>query len=158
MANKEEIVGKMLELQAEIEQAVSALPEQAWTAGVYEGGWNARELLAHIASMSGPAGFILNLAKAPAGSGVGAPAGFNIDDFNRQQVSAREGKSPADFVSEIKTNFERDMNAVRDAPDYLLTKHFRAPWDVEGEVGDVIVMSLEGHLGMHLADLRSAAR
>ncbi len=48
------------------------------------------------------------------------------------------------------------MDAVRDAPDDLLTKHLRAPWGVEGEVGDVIVMSLEGHLGMHLADLRSA--
>jgi hypothetical protein len=49
-----------------------------------------------------------------------------------------------------------DSNSVQSAPDDLISKHFRAPWGIEGEVGDVIIESLEGHLGMHLADLRSA--
>jgi len=35
--------------------------------------------------------------------------------------------------------------------------NYRTPWDVEGEVGDIIVGSLNDHMGMHLADLRSAA-
>ena len=46
--------------------------------------------------------------------------------------------------------------AIRAAPEEVLTKQFRAPWGVEGEVADVIIESLQGHLGLHLADLRSA--
>jgi hypothetical protein len=157
LASKDQIMAKMQDLQGQIERVVADMPDDAWSKGVYEGGWDAQQILAHIASVSGPAGFILNLAKAPAGGGGGVPSGFNIDDFNRQQVSAREGRTPADLVGELKANFERDMGAVQSAPDDLLAKHFRAPWDVEGEVGDVIIMSLEGHLGMHLADLRSSA-
>jgi mycothiol maleylpyruvate isomerase-like protein len=155
MANKDEVIAKMQSLEGEIEEAVSSMPEPAWAKGVYEGGWNARQLLAHMASTSGTAGFILGMARMSSAPNLGA--GYDENAFNAQQVASREGKSIADIVGEIKTNFERGIDAVRNAPDDLLTKHWRAPWDVEGEVGEVIVMSLEGHLGMHLADLRSAA-
>jgi len=155
MANKDKVIAEMQSLQREIEQAVSVMPEQAWAKGVYEGGWNAGQLLAHMASTSGTAGFILGMARMSSTPNLGA--GYDENAFNAQQVASRESKSIADIVGEIKTNLERGMDAVRDAPDDLLTKHWRAPWGVEGEVGDVIVMSLEGHLGTHLADLRSAA-
>ena len=156
MANKDQVIAKMQDLQDRIEQTVAAMPEVAWSKGVYEGGWNARQLLAHMASTSGTAGFILGMARMPSAPSLGA--GYDENAFNAQQVAARASKSISDTVAEIKGNFQRGIDAVRDAPDDLLTKHFRAPWEVEGEVGDVIVMSLEGHLGMHLADLRSAAQ
>ena len=156
MATKDKIVSTMQKVQTDIEQAVSSMPEEAWSTGVYEDGWNACQILAHIASMSGVTGFVLNLAGAPAGAGGGIGPNFNVDDFNRLQIAAREGKTPADLVGEIRATFEKDISTVRAAPDELIKKHYRAPWDVEGEVGDIIVNSLNGHLGMHLADLRSA--
>jgi hypothetical protein len=112
------------------------------------------KLLSHMASTSGTAGFLLRLAASSSGE---LPAGFDNEAFNRQQVAARQDKSPAELLTEIQGMFERDINAVRGAPEELLEEHFGAPWDVEGEVGDVIVTSLDGHLGMHLAELRSAA-
>jgi hypothetical protein len=48
------------------------------------------------------------------------------------------------------------MQAVQSAPDELLQQHFVAPWAVEGSVAEVILASLEGHLGTHVADLRAA--
>ena len=155
MANKDEVVAKMQSLKGEIEQAVSEMPEEAWEQGVYEGGWNARQVLCHMASMSGVVGFVLGIARMPASPSLGAS--FDENAFNARLVAAREGKSNADLLGEIKSNFERDISALRAAPDDLLGTDFRAPWDVEGELGDVIVMSLEEHLGTHLADLRSAA-
>ena len=155
MANKDQIVAKMQDLQSQIEQAVAAMPQESWSKGVYEGGWNARQLLSHVASTSGTAGFVLGMARMPSAPNLGG--GYDENSFNAQQVAARENKSTAELVGEIKAGFERDIAAVRAAPDELVAKHFQAPWGVEGEVGDVIVMSLEGHLGMHLADLRSAA-
>jgi hypothetical protein len=159
MASKDEIVARIQDVQGQIEQAVDAMPEQAWSTGVYEGGWNAKQVLAHMASMSGIASFVLNMANvqaAAAGGGLGA--NFDIDAFNSTQIAAREAKTPVELVGEIRSSFEKDISAVRAAPDDLIRKHYRAPWDVEGEVGDIIVGSLETHMGMHLADLRAAAR
>jgi len=156
VATKDEIVNTIQNVQSDIEQAVSSMPEQAWATGVYEDGWNARQILTHMASMSGITGFVLNLASAPAGTGSGIGADFNVDDFNRVQIAAREGASPAILVGEIRASFEKDISAVRTAPDELIKKHYRTPWEIEGEVGDIIVNSLNDHTGMHLADLRSA--
>jgi Mycothiol maleylpyruvate isomerase N-terminal domain len=155
MANKDEVVGKIQKLQTEIEQAVSSMPEEGWSRGVYEGGWNARQILAHIASTSGTAGFILGMARTSSAPTLGGS--YDENAFNDQQVAARESKTVADVLAEIQGNLQRGIDSVRDAPDELLARQFRAPWGIEGEVGKVIVMSLEGHLGMHLADLRSAA-
>lgn len=154
MANKDDVVRKMRELQGEIEGTVSSMSEESWSRGVYESGWNARQLLSHIASMSGTAGFVLSMARMPSAASLGA--GFDEDGFNARLVAEREGKSTAELLGEIKGNFERDVEAVRAAPDELIRKQFRAPWGVEGGVGDVIVESLKGHLGMHLVDLRFA--
>ena len=150
MANKDAVIAAIATLQGEIEQAVAQMPEQTWA----EGGWNARQILCHIASMSGTAGFTLGIASLPSAPSLGG--GFDENAFNAQLVAARESKSNGELLAEIKSNFERDIDAVRAAPDYLLQKHFRA-WDVEGELGDVIVESLNGHIRMHLADLRSAS-
>jgi hypothetical protein len=155
MANREQVIAKMQSLLGEIDRAVSEMPVAGWSKGVYEGGWNARQILSHMASTSGTAGFVLGMARLPSQPNLGG--GYDENSFNAQQVAVRENQGAADLVDEIKRNFQLGMDAVRSAPDDLISKHFRAPWGVEAEVGDVIVMSLEGHLGMHLADLRSAA-
>ncbi len=156
MSSKEEVVGVIEKLLGEIEQAVASMPEERWSKGVYEGGWNARELLCHIASTSGVAGFALAMAQMPSPPGLGD--GFDNDAFNAQQLAIRKDKSPADLVGEIRSRFERDIAALRNATDDVIRKHYKAPWETEGELGEVIVESLKGHLGMHLAELRLAAR
>jgi len=100
MANKDEVVRKMQELQEEIEEAVSAMPEDGWSRGVYEKGWNARQLLSHIASMSGTAGFVLGMARMPSAPGLGTA--FDEDGFNARLVAEREGKSTGELVGEIR--------------------------------------------------------
>ncbi len=111
MATKDEIVRTIERFQSDLEQTVSALPEGSWSNGVYESGWNVNQLLCHIASTSGVAGFVLNMAQAPAPAMPGGGA-FNIDDFNKMQVEMRAGKSATELLSEIQGNFERDIGAV----------------------------------------------
>ncbi len=156
MSSKEEVVGVIEKLLGEIEQAVESMPEERWSKGVNDGGWNARELLCHIASTSGVAGLALAMAQMPSAPGLGA--GFDNDAFNAQQLAMRKDKSPAELVGEVRSRFERDIAAVRKATDDVIRKHYKAPWETEGELGDVIVESLNGHLGMHLAELRAATR
>ena len=78
MASKDQIIAKMQDLQGQIERVVADMPDDAWSKGVYEGGWDAQQILAHIASVSGPAGFILNLAKAPAATTPQTAAGWSM--------------------------------------------------------------------------------
>ena len=96
MATREEIVRAIEQFQVDVEQAVGDMPEASWLTGVYEGGWNARQILSHIASTSGVAGFILNMSHAPSPS---LPAGFfDVDDFNKTQVAMRAGRSVDDVL------------------------------------------------------------
>jgi hypothetical protein len=156
MAGKEDIIRVMEQFQSDVEQTVAAMPEAAWSGGIYEDGWNARQILCHIASTSGVAGFLMNLAQAPSGQSM--PAGFfDVDDFNKAQVEMRAGKSPSEVLSEIRATLQRDAATVQAADDALLNRQFKTPWELEGPLGDLIVNSFRDHLGIHLTDLRSAA-
>jgi len=157
-ASKNDIVRTLRESQQEIEQVANSLPETAWSSGIYESGWNAKQLLCHLTESCGVAGFLVGMAQAPAGGGSGMPAGFDIDAWNGQRVAALQKKALPELLGELRTNTDRNIAAVQAAPDDLLSKHVKAPWDVEGPLADVIVQSIQNHGALHLADLRSAAR
>ena len=71
-------------------------------------------------------------------------------------MRSREGKLLAELLDELRANSERSIAAVEAAPDELLAAHFRAPWGTEGSLADVIIESMRGHVGTHLAELRAA--
>jgi len=112
-------------------------------------------LLCHLTESCGVAGYLVGVAQAPAG-GSGAPAGFDIDAWNGQRVAALQNKGLTELLVELRTNTDRNVAAVQAAPDELFSKHIKAPWDAEGPLADVILESITGHGGMHLADLRRA--
>jgi hypothetical protein len=153
-ADKSDIIAAIRDVQSEVEGLVSSAPESAWSNGAYEKGWNAKELLCHVASTSGVAGFLIAMAKAPGAGGMGG--NFDIDAFNAQQVAARKDKPVADVLEEVRGNCQREIESVENAPADLLAQHFRAPWDVEGPLADVIVDSIKEHLMMHVRDLAKA--
>jgi hypothetical protein len=153
-AEKDDVIGAIRDAQHEVERLVSSMPESAWSSQVYEQGWNAKQLLCHMASTSGVARFLIGMAKAPGSGGMGA--GFDIDAFNAQAVSERQDKPVVEVLEEVRANCRRDIESVENAPYDLLGQHFRAPWGVEGSLGDVIVASIDGHLMMHVGDLAKA--
>ena len=144
--------------RTELEEIVADMPESAWTAPVYENGWNAKQLLCHIASTSGVAGFVLTLAASPSGAGGGGAGSYNVDDFNRQQVAARQEKTVSELLSEAQSTFERDNALIGQTEEGVFGRRFRAPWGIEGSVADVIVGSVRDHLEAHMSDLRAAAK
>lgn len=152
-ASRRSVIEALDAARREAERLVETAPAEAWTGIVYEDGWNARQLLAHMASTSGVASFLLMMARSPAGGGM---AGFDNDRFNAEQVAMREGRSPADLLDEIRANIARDIAAVEGAPDDLLFKHYQAPWDAEGPLADVIVESPNRHWRGHLDELAAA--
>lgn len=153
MTTRGDVLAKLAQTRDEIAAAVEGAPEAAWGRTTYEGR-TCHDLLAHIASTSGPAGFILMMARSgPPGGGT---LDFDQDAFNKQQVALRAERTPGDLLDEIRSNLQRDIQAVEAAPDELLAQHFVAQWGTEGSVAEVIVSSLDFHLGTHLADLKAA--
>jgi len=153
-AKKENVIGVIRNAQHEVEKLVSSAPESAWSKPAYEQGWNARQLLCHIASTSGVAGFLVGMAKAPGSGGMGAD--FDVDAWNAQAVAARQDKPITEVLEEVRGSCQRDVESVQNAPAGLLAQHFRAPWGAEGPLADVIVGTIEGHLMMHARDLAKA--
>jgi hypothetical protein len=153
-ADRSDIIAAIRDVQSEVESLVSSAPESVWSNGAYEKGWNAKELLCHVASTSGVAGYLIAMAKAPASGGMGT--GFDVDAFNAQQVAARRDKPVAEILQEIRGNCQREIESVENAPADLLAQHFRTPWEAEGPLADVIVGSIKEHLMMHVRDLAKA--
>jgi hypothetical protein len=155
-----DVIRTLLGALEESERLVAAAPESAWSKPAYEG-WTAKQLLCHVASTSGVAGFVLAMArnrgmKAGASQPSRSGGGFDQDEWNSQQVAMREGRTREEVLDEVRANIRRDLQAVEAAPDELLAAHFRAPWEIEGMVAEVIAESVRGHLMMHLRDVAVA--
>jgi uncharacterized protein (TIGR03083 family) len=134
MTAKSDVVNAVRTFREKLEEIAGGLTEDGWSRQVYPRGWTARQLLAHVASTSGVAGFALMLSRAPGGA-AGAGGAYDIDQFNQQQVALREGRSVAELLGEVRSNTERDIAAIEAASEEELSRAFRAPWDVEGPLG-----------------------
>lgn len=152
MVSRSEVVGRLKATRDELTTLVQSAREDSWSRPAYEG-WSCLQLLCHIASTSGPGGFVLMMSRLPAqSSSAGSP--FDQDAFNAQQVALRAGRSPEAVLDEIAANIQRDIQAIEAASDEDLQKHFVTAWGTEGSVAEVIVASHNFHLGMHINDLR----
>ena len=150
---KEDLIGAIRNARREVERLASSAPESAWLRQGYEQGWNAKQLLCHVAASSNVAGFLLAMARNP---GASFGHGVDEDQFNAQQVALRESKTIAETVDEALGHLERDIDNVNAAPEELLAAHYRAPWGYEGPLADVMLDSLQDHLTMHVRDLARA--
>src|SRR2546422_8942569 len=99
---KAEIVSMLKETGSEGVAKLRSLPAGVWEQGRYENGWNARQILAHIASIEWAYPRLIDVARdaaspTPADSGAavsgsGAAQG-GIDDYNTRQVAKRADAS-----------------------------------------------------------------
>jgi DinB superfamily len=97
--------------------AVQAIPPDRWETAVWkaEGGWNRRQLLAHLASIN-----LRQTLRARAAAGLPLPGGVGdaaafapIDDWNADEVKRRSDKSVDDLLAELSTNRKELMTLIR---------------------------------------------
>ena len=157
MASKSGIIEGIRQVQAEAERVAAAMPEDAWDNGVYENGWNAKQILCHVALSANVPAFLIAAANSPGPANMPGDAG-DIDDFNASQVAMRMKKPVSEILEEIQRTYEQAVNVVQATPDELLAKQIRTPWQTEGELGALILdEDIREHVLAHLADI-SAAR
>jgi hypothetical protein len=157
MASKDSIIEGIRQAQAEAERVAAAMPEDAWEEGVYENGWNAKQILCHVALSANVPAFLIAAANSPEPAKMPGGGGGNIDNFNESQVAMRMEKSVAEIVKELNTTYEQAVNVVQATPDELLAKQIRTPWQTEGELGALILdEDIRDHVMVHLADISGA--
>jgi len=140
--------------------ALRALPEAAFAAGRYENGWNARQILAHLAAIEWTYPRLLDLAATapPPGSdgrADGAARG-GMDAYNARQVEKRANASVSELLDELERNRAALVAAVEASDPVLLSAPIRSAGGRAGSLAQVLREVAIAHVRGHIADILGA--
>ncbi|MDO8616319.1 MAG: DinB family protein [Dehalococcoidia bacterium] len=137
-----------------------ALAPAVFEQGRYENGWNARQILAHIASIEWTYPRLLDLARNPPGAAAPAspsalraspPLSGGINDYNERQVAKRADAGVEELIAEFEKNRAATIAAVEAADEALLRVPVRSAGGITGPLATVIhaiaVVHVQGHVG-----------
>jgi len=154
---KAELVAALERSGREAVQTLRSVPAKTFSLGRYENGWNAREILAHIASIEWTYKRLLDIPNQPPQPAAGGPpsaqAQGGIDAYNQRQVERRAERSVADLIAELEKNRGDTIAAVLSAPAELLATPIRSAGGAEGPLGTVFMNVAVRHLEQHVRDI-----
>ncbi len=150
---------------------LAAVPGTSLDAGCYESGWNARQVLAHVATIEWSYERLIDLARgvAPAsageppasrpadGPGYSPPPSGGINDYNLRQVEKHAQSSVAELLDLFHTNRAATIAAVEQADDALFEKPVRSAGGLTGTLAQVLNMVAVLHVAGHVNDIVNAA-
>ncbi len=155
--------------EQEFVDKLGSLPAERFEEGRYEGGWNGRQILAHVAAIEWTYPRLIDIAKgadAPAsGSSSGAvqrteseqapgvptrPMKGGVNSYNDRQVEKRADATVAELIEEFAKNRATTIAAVEEADDELFAREIRSAGGITGGLADVIyavaVLHVQGHV------------
>ena len=158
--SKTELLASLRASRDEVLAIVRAQPAEALERGRYEGGWNGRQILAHIASIEWTYPRLLDVAREAAAPAPAADAatptrsmrGGN-DAYNERQVAKRAHLSVAELLEEFERNRAATIRAVESADEALFAREIRSAGGVTGPLGLVFQLVAVAHTLAHARDL-----
>jgi uncharacterized damage-inducible protein DinB len=155
---KQEIARELRDSGQELVRQLRLLPERHFDAGRYENGWNARQILAHVAAIEWTYPRLLDIPRsAPPAGGAGEPpthqAQGGIDAYNARQVERRAGTPIADLIDEFERNRAATIAAVESADEDLLAQPIRSAGGRTGPLARVMHEVAIEHVRGHLRDI-----
>ena len=172
---KQELLDALVRTRDDVIARVEALDAAALDRGVYENGWTAKQILAHVASIEWTYPRLIDMARgttaparakpeapAAAASAAQAPAATSggaqpsILDYNERQVAKRAEASVAELLDEFSRNRAALIAAVEGADDETLAKQIRSAGGIEGPLVSALRLLAVDHVRGHLRDLTGA--
>ncbi|MBI5287994.1 MAG: DinB family protein [Chloroflexi bacterium] len=158
---KKELIAALKATGDGLVKQVAALDPDSLERGRYEGGWNAREILAHVASIEWTYKRLVESAHQPRATArpdrepqAPAPSGGNpIDDYNARQVARRAEKSVAELLLEFKENRAGTIAAVESCSEELLSQPTRSAGGAQGTLAQVLEFVAVRHVEQHTKDI-----
>lgn len=160
VSSREALISALQQDSDAFQRAVTQLPEEAFEQGVYEHGWNARQLLAHIAAIEWTYPRLIERAEQRArgeDTQQGGGAGFDMDAYNAKQVARRDDQPIEQLLTEFRRNRAETIDAIRAADEELLKQATRSAGGVEGTLLQVLEGVAVGHVREHVDDLLRGA-
>ncbi len=155
LRTREELLAALREDAGRLPEVVGAIEEAELARGVYENGWSARQLLAHLAAIEWTYPRLIERAEA-GGSDSSAGGTFDMDAYNARQVAKRAEVGIEELLEEFGRNRAATIEAVAGAEDALLAQRTRSAGGVEGTLLEVLIGVTVGHVREHLRDLETA--
>jgi uncharacterized damage-inducible protein DinB len=165
--SKQELLDKLRSSGDEIVSRLRAIPAESFEQGRYEGGWNGRQILAHIASIEWTYPRLIDVAReAQAGPKPQAdkpgepthrPARGGINDYNERQVEKRAHMSVEELIAEFEQNRATTIAAFEQADESLFGQQIRSAGGITGPLADVINMIGVLHVDGHVSDITGDA-
>lgn len=173
MTAKQQLLDDLRATGERAEAALRALPAGAFERGAYENGWNARQILAHMASMEWTYPRLLDVARAaaqpasPDASASTAPkatrverapeaaasSGTPMDSYNDRQVEKRASASVSDLIDEFAKNRAALIAAIESADEALFDVQITSAGGARGPMSGVLRYVAIEHVTGHLRDI-----
>jgi DinB superfamily len=163
--SKTELLASLRSGGAEVLSTLKTLPPERFEEGRYENGWNARQILAHVASIEWTYPRLIEMARAavdqpPASgsgasgaSGRGASGQSGIDAYNERQVDKRAEAAIADLLDEFETNRAATIKAVEAEDEALFSTPIQSAGGATGPLAGVLHAVAVTHVSGHLRDI-----
>jgi uncharacterized protein (TIGR03083 family) len=161
--SKEQLIEGLRTSEQQLIESLDSVAAADLESGCYENGWNAREVLAHVASMEWTYAKILDIAaKKPKAEGSPAksapPASGAIGSYADRQIEKRAQASVADLLAEFRENRAKTLAAVESAEESILAAPVQSAGGLRGSAANVLQGLAVGHVMMHLNDIMTAVR
>jgi hypothetical protein len=154
---RDELVADLRRQGEEVAAAFRAVAPEKWDEGRYEGGWNARQILAHVAAIEWTYARLVDLAKTLAAADSSgprsAPPTGGMDGYNARQVEKRAEASVEELIAEFERNRAATIATVEAADDALFEVEVRSAGGRVGTLAQVFREVAIGHVGEHARDV-----
>ncbi|MGA7669017.1 MAG: DinB family protein [Nitrolancea sp.] len=152
MATKQEIIESINAGIGRVEQTFGSLSDEQLEQKVHDvdGGWTAKQILAHLAGRQGSYDAIVAMAE-----GSAPPFTSGVDDWNQQAVDQRIGMSRDELLNEFRKVHQGLIERVRGMDDELLSATIELPRG-SAAVSDVLAGSGGRHSITHSAEVEAA--
>jgi hypothetical protein len=152
-----ELLDALKETRGEVLEGLRKIPAEDFEQGRYENGWNARQILAHLASIEWTYPRLIDIArgvepkKKP--DKPKTPDSGGILSYNDRQVAKREDLSVDELLGEFERNREETIRAMENVEEELLTKEVRSAGGFVGPLTQVMHFVAVDHVRAHLSDI-----
>lgn len=154
--SKADLLRALRDSRDQVVNLVASLPPARLEAGRYEGGWNGRQILAHIASIEWSYPRLIDIARTPPPDESAPPTrtmkGGN-DSYNDRQVAKREHMTVAELLAEFEKNRAATIAAVEAAEEPLFARRIRSAGGVVGPLALVFHQIAVAHVLAHARDI-----
>ena len=147
----QKVIDKMAEEREQFVAWVRSVPQEKWSSLSPDGTWQARDYVAHLASidplLTGLIRTFQREGSVDVGRGSGRP--FSIDDWNEGKILERRPRSIDDLIAEMET-YRVDLNAaLAGFTDEQLDRAFHFGGDAKRLPRDLTVAQFLNGLAYH---------